>query len=231
MARKDFFVVVSTVAIASLLAYLAGASTNKPMEVLRCENGASHETRAADFTEPFVAVRQRETGKPALDAAGAPKHGSAPRDGGNPVDAAARDPALAVQKQREVGARFSRLIDDGSNADPSVMSAKLESRFYSEEWNREWAGRRERDIRTLFGTDTELNGMAPLQVTCRSRNCQVVLAASSQDEVRLASEKFMRAATRGDVGMSDQVVSFFPDVATGRVVFYLSEGANTDLFQ
>ena len=40
----------------------------------------------------------------------------------------------------------------------------------------------------------------------------------------------MRAATRNDLGMQDKVVSFFPDISTGRVVFYVSENGNTDLF-
>ena len=69
------------------------------------------------------------------------------------------------------------------------------------------------------------------QVACRSKNCQVVLSASSADQARALSETFMQAATSGDVGMQDQAVSFFPDISAGRVVFYLSENGNADLFR
>jgi hypothetical protein len=142
----------------------------------------------------------------------------------------AKDPALVIQRRQELGERFAGLLANGGKPDSRAIGTRVENRFYSEEWNQEWAGTRERNIRTLFDSSEDLSGLTPLQVTCRSRNCQVVLSASTQEQVRLASEKFMQAATRSDVGMKDKVVSFFPDITTGRVVFYLSENGNTELF-
>jgi hypothetical protein len=221
MSRRDLLLVASTAAICSLVAYVAGAITTTPPEVLRCESSALNGNRSTALSKPDEAV-QRKPVQQELDAIA----------GGDHADQSpAQDPAVAFQKRQELGERFSRLFNNGGNPDTSVISARVENHFYSEEWNQEWAGSTERNIRTLFDANKDLSGMTPLQVTCRSKNCQVVFSAASQDQVRLVSEKFMQAATRGDVGMKDKVVSFFPDVSMGRVVFYLSENGNTDLFQ
>jgi len=232
MLRRDFLLVASTAAACSLLAYLTGAITTTPPEVLRCESGASYGNHAAALRTPDGKAVQGNTGNQGLDAAAALQQDSSQSDDGNRPDKnTARDAAAAFRKRQELGERFSHLFNRGSSRDSSAISARIENRFYSEEWNQEWAGSKERNIRTLFDTNEVLSGIAPLQITCRSQNCQVVFSASSQDEVRLVSDRFMQAATRGDVGMTDPVVSFFPDVSMGRVVFYLSENGNMDLIQ
>lgn len=220
MSKRDFLLVASTAAISSLLAYLAGANMVSSPEELHCES-------SAEFAEPPTASK---AGNHGLGAAGAlPQDSSPPGNENRSDDSPAPDPALAIQKQKKLGEQFSSFIKN--NQDSGAINAKIESRFYSEEWNQEWAGTRESQIRTLFEANEDLIGITPLQVTCRSKNCQVVLSASGQDQVRLVSEKFMQAATRGDVGMKDKVVAFFPDISTRRVVFYLSEDGNMDLFQ
>jgi hypothetical protein len=232
MSRRDFFLVANTAAICSLLAFLAGANTTKPRVVFRCESSAAggyHTTASSKTGDETVQAKPVDQ---ELDAAAALQQGPSQRADGNHSDrSTAQDPAVAFRKRQELGERFSRLFNDGSKPDSSVINARIENRFFSEDWNQEWAGSRERNIRTLFDASTDLSGMVPLQITCRSKNCQVVFSASSQDQVRLVSEKFMHAATRGDVGMKDKVVAFFPDISTGRVVFYLSENGNMDLFQ
>jgi hypothetical protein len=146
-------------------------------------------------------------------------------------DGAPRDRALAWQREREFGERVTAFINAAGNADPQVISAKLENRFYLEEWNREWAGSRENNIRTLFEANEGLGGVVPLQITCRSKNCQVVVSATSLEQVRQLSGKFLQATAKDDLGMKDKMVSFFPEPSSGRLVFYLSENANTDLFR
>jgi hypothetical protein len=223
MFRRDFFLVASTAATCSLLAYLVGTTSTTPPEVLRCESGASYGNHATALSRTDDKAVQVEAGNQRLAVL---------RDSeSHPDKNTARDAPASIQRQQELGERFSHLFNSGTNADSSVISATIENRFYSEEWHQEWAGSMERNIRTLFDTNKALSGMAPLQVTCRSKNCQVVFSTSTQDEVRAVSDRFMREAIRSDVGMKDQVVSFFPDISMGRVVFYLSENGDMELFQ
>lgn len=232
MSRRDFFLVAGTAAICSILAYFAGTSPTTPPDTLRCESNAAQGNHATAPSKTDDSAVQVETASQGLDTAAALPQDSSRRDGGNHSSkAAAQDPAVAFQTRQELGERFSHLFNGASNRDPSIISTTVENRFYSEEWNQEWAGSKERSIRTLFDANKDLSGMAPLHVTCRSKNCQVVFSASSQEQVRQLSEKFMQAAARSDVGMKDKTVAFFPDISTGRVLFYLSEGGNTDLFR
>jgi hypothetical protein len=227
MSRRDLFLVAGTAAISSLLTYFTVSAIATPPDVARSVSSATSRDPVAVLTAPDV---RGFPDKPEPVVAAAPQQHDAMPHAAHRADARpAPDASLAVQKQRELGERFSSFYS-AAHSDPGVVGAKVESRFYLEEWNEQWAGSREKSIRTLFEADQELGGLSP-QITCRSKNCQVVLAASNQTQVQQLSAKFMHAATRADVGMNDKVVTFFPDVSTGRVVFYLSENGNTELFQ
>lgn len=232
MLRRDFFLVASTAAISSLLTYLTCVTLTTPPEARRYEIGAidgAHMAPLNSFDGDALAV---DAGilRPKIVSASR-QDSTQPDRSDHSGSSTAQDPVLAFQKRQELGERFSRLFDSASNPPSSTVGAEVENRFYSEEWNQAWAGSKEGKIRALFDDNQDLNGITPLQVTCRSKNCQVVFSASTQEQVQAVSEKFMQAATRNDVGMKDKVVSFFPDVPVGRLVFYLSENGNIDLFE
>jgi hypothetical protein len=206
-----------------------GTSATAP-PLLRADGNAAPANPAMDAgSAPDQAV-DAQAGNRAAVLAPAPQE-SASAAARHPDNDKARELVLAAQRQQQFGQQLTSFLDELGHSDPTAVNATLETRFYSEERNREWASEREGDIRTLFEANENLRGMTPTQVACRSKNCQVVLPASTQDQVRALTERFMEAATRGDVGMQDQVVSYFPDISAGRVVFYLSENGNTDLFR
>ena len=232
MSRRDLFLVAGTAAVSSFLTYLVCATVSAPPAAMYQETSAAHDNRLAPSDKPDVKAAHVETRHKGPAAAAASQHDSSLAVSANPSgNDPAQDPALAHRKRQELGERFSALFTDGSAADSSALGMRIENRFYLEEWNQEWAGSKESNIRTLFEHSENLSGVVPLQVACRSKNCQVVLAASSQDQVRKLSQQFMQAASKGDVGMKDKAVSFFPDISMGRLVFYVSENGNTDLFQ
>jgi hypothetical protein len=219
--------VAAAAIIGSIATWVAGRMLTTPAVPLRCEISAP-DVRAMAAGIHAGGTRQAEAGHDAPQPPTATGRPPVQRAGdSDSLHAAARREARSIQQQKEFGELFSGLVD----GDADSVNTKMENRFYAEDWNQAWAGSREQSIRALFETNTALDGMAPLQVTCRSKNCQVVLAATDPQQVRELARKFMQAATRGDVGMRDQVVSFFPDVAAGRLVFYLSENGNTDLFR
>jgi hypothetical protein len=224
--KRDFLLVAIATAFGSVVTWFAGANNFASNDVLHCEVNAAAEP-VATLVEPAAGI-SRTVALERTGAATSPRHDSTPHDGADRTDNPAHASALAFRQQQELEQRFSSLLADDR---PGAIAARIENRFYSEEWNQEWAGSQARKIRALFDANENLSGIAPLQVTCRSKNCQVVLAASNQEQVRTLSQKFMRAARNGDAGMKDEIVSFFPDTAAGSLVFYLSESGNTDLFQ
>jgi hypothetical protein len=229
--ERDFLLVAGTAVVSSLLTYLACTTSTQPDAHLP-EVSATHGIASAPSIRAEDKTIHAEVGGNTPLAADALLQTSSQRNSAARRDSnAAKDPAVAIQGSQELGDRFSILLDNHGKPDSNRISAKIENRFYSEEWNQQWAGSKERSIRTLFDDNEDLSGMTPLQVTCRSKNCQVIFSASDQNQVRMVSEKFMRAATRGDVGMKNKLVSFFPDVSMGRLVFYLSEDGNRDLFE
>jgi hypothetical protein len=232
MSRRDFNLIAATAVISSFIAWFAGASLSTSPEAPDLENRAASGEHATFTIRPADQGARVMPGQPEPDSAvQLQRDTSRPEDGGRPDDGKAADMARAVQLQKKFGEQFSRFIEDGGTRDPGAINARVENRFYSEEWNRDWAVSREGSIRTLFVASDELSGIDPLQITCRSRNCQVVLSVSSRDQAQQLAAKVMKAATRSDVGMKDKVVSYFPDVSTGRLLVYLSENGNTDLFQ
>jgi hypothetical protein len=227
--RRGFFLAAVAATIGSLLTYTAGVLTTPGP--LRCEAGPRVVRTSTPGASAGATTRVQTAFQPPPPVAATRQASRQDADEAASLRAAVQREALSMQKQKELGELFSGLVEAGSSADPEGINTRIENRFYAEDWNQQWAGSREQGIRTLFATHADLDGITPLQVTCRSKNCQVVLAASDQEQVRDLSRKFMLAATRGDVGMENKVVAFFPDAAAGSVVFYLSENGNTDLFR
>lgn len=230
MSRRDFFLVAGTAAVTAALTWFAAASLTTHPDVPRSESSAAANPAPAIGGPGDATIPARSEAKSA-DAA---RQTSAPAAGGTRADATTpRDPTLVFKKRQEFGEQLSSFMAKQAPSDPGAINARIEARLYAEDWNQEWAGSAEKGIRSLFESHEGLDGVAPQQVTCRSKNCQVILSASGRDpeQVRLLSEKFMQAATRSDVGMKDKAVAYFPDASLGRVVFYLSENGNMDLFQ
>jgi hypothetical protein len=231
MLRRDSLLIVGTASISSLLTYFT-CSVTTPPEAPRSTTSASAEPQVAppDIVSFETAVPEESKSEPGCEVASRQQAAKPDSDDRSEIRSA-NDPVLALQKRQELGERFSSLIDNAGHPDSSLVSAKVENRFYAEEWNQEWAGDQERSIRNLVGMNEDLRGVTPPQVTCRSKNCQVIFSASSQEQVQRVTEMFMQAATRGDASKKDRVVSFFPDSSMKRVVFYLSDEGNMDLFQ
>lgn len=228
MWRRDLFLVAGTAAVSSLLTYLAVADRTAVHDPARVA------TRAEPHRPPALDSRNDARAVDVVPASpGAASSGAQASSSAEPDPEASRgadDPAAAFHNQQTMREKFAALMASGSPANPGVLNARLESRFYEEEWDRSWAASRESGIRDLFAANESLRGEDPL-VSCRSKNCQVVLPAATEEQGRTVSREFMQAAARADIGMKNKVVSFFPDVSRGRLVFYLSENGNTDLFR
>lgn len=228
MLKRDLLIAASAAAISSLLTYQTverGTDWNTPAGALGYASGGIEKKQ--DWRSAKPDSIPAEIGDQAPAAANAPKRASSQPQ--TEISAAERV-YFHSRKEKELRETFAGLFEKESKPSGNPH-AKIESRFYLEEWDQGWASGRENNILDLFSNNEALSDISPLQIACRSKNCQIVLAASNQDQVRTLSEKFMQAAAKSDLGMENKVVSFFPDISMGRLVFYLSENGNMDLFQ
>lgn len=229
MLQRDLLMVAATAIISSSLTYLLVEKriTETPAKLVAVATSEATDAHLSNPDDKPAHNGVNTSAVPGISKSGLSHEKNSPaKDISHEQEA-----VLRFGKQEELKAKFADFFVKQDNMNPSNMNAKIETRFYQEEWDQEWANSRESNILSLFEADENLRDIPPLQVTCRSKNCQVVLSATNQDEVRLLSENFMRIAMGSDIGIQDKVISFFPDISTGRLVFYLSENGNMDLFQ
>lgn len=233
MLPRDLLLVAATAAISSFLTYFAmGGNAEKTPPVSSSPHpvlSAVKENQDKPTHKPNGKTIDPLTGGKTL-ALAAPPEQPQKKDGATGQQAV-QDPSLQLKKQHELEENFSEFFERKSSTGFRDLTSEIENRFYLEEWDQAWAQDKESNILNLFHNNKSLNDITPLNITCRSKNCQVVLAVANQDQVKTLSEKFMQVAANGDIGMTDHLVTFFPDVSSGRLVFYLSENGNMDLFQ
>jgi hypothetical protein len=228
---RDIFIVAVTATVSSFLTYLAvdrgvhsgSAATEPPSQT---ETAKEEPGERLNPNEKAILAK---IGDNTATTTNLPRHEEKKNE--ETEQRIEREVYLRLKKQNELRKKFAGFFDKKLNMDPGRLNAEIENRFYTEEWDQEWARDKESNILNLFKTNANLNNIPPLNVACRSKNCQVVLAASDQEQIRDLSRKFMEIAASSDIGMKDKSISFFPDISAGRLVFYLSENGNMDLFQ
>lgn len=127
--------------------------------------------------------------------------------------------------------KFSTFFSSRADANPNNLNAQVENRFYEEEWNPKWAEHKENKIQTLFNQNKALQNLQPLDITCRSQNCQIILPAGNENQIHEFTTIFMSVAANSDLGMNNQSVSFFSDPASSSLVFYVSENQHESLLR
>lgn len=231
MLSRDLLLVAVTAAVSSFLTYVVmerDSSNTPPTALSIIANEKAPEQPSPDDKPILVQAGERpaivtDESNDLLQSGGM-KNAKEETDTGQQA-------SVSLQKQAELERNFTGFFEKKRGMDAGQLNAEIESRFYQEEWNREWAQDRESGIHNLFQTDAGLSNISPLHVACRSKNCQVVLPVANREQAQNLSIKFMEIAAGSDLGMNDKSISFFPDISTGRLVFYLSDNGNMDLFQ
>jgi len=108
----------------------------------------------------------------------------------------------------------------------------LQQQYESEEINYDWALQKEDQIYQILNSSEALSYIAPLDVSCRSQNCQVVLPRNDQAQAKELFDSFLNATKASAVdGSPALTASYFSDLDSGELTFYISEAGNSSLFE
>lgn len=132
-----------------------------------------------------------------------------------------KDPEKVIEKFR--AALHS---DDGES--PVTM---MQKRYEAEAVNYEWALDKETELLMLFDGPESAYAFKPLDVSCKSKNCQLIFAAGDEKQNQAMYMDLLKLVTEGNNAFPDQMLSYFSDPASGQLIIYLSEKGVADLVQ
>ena len=137
------------------------------------------------------------------------------------------NPAKPVKDAEGQIAAFRNQLDKIKDASPLEF---IQNRYASEPLDYEWAANKENAILSLFDTSENLHTFKPLDISCKSKNCQIILAAGDQQQTDLMYGAMLKAVTTHQ-DFPNQTVSYFSDPAAGQVIIYVSQNGVMDLLQ
>lgn len=130
-----------------------------------------------------------------------------------------------LKRQQDDINRFRHFL---SNAKENALPL-VNNRYELERFDPEWAKHKEEQLLTLFEHDGYLSQFAPTALSCKSKNCRIVLAVEQQKQGQALYKHFREIATKGNKLNQSQTISFFGSEGTGEVYFFVSENSGKDL--
>jgi len=128
------------------------------------------------------------------------------------------------QKQNEISS-FREFIGRTGDSSLSVISDNYES----EPVDPEWARSKEDELLALLDTSETLQNMAPLELSCKSQNCRLILSAHDGNQGESLYSTFKDEALRGSDENQRQVISYFSNPGSGEIHIYLSKNTVSTL--
>lgn len=135
--------------------------------------------------------------------------------------------AKPVEDAEDQIAAFRSQLDKIKDASPLEF---IQNRYASEPLDYEWAANKESAILSLFDTSENLHTFKPLDISCKSKNCQIILAAGDQQQTDFMYGAMLKAVTTHQ-DFPNQTVSYFSDPAAGQMIIYVSQDGVMDLLQ
>lgn len=129
------------------------------------------------------------------------------------------DMQFAYEKKQNEIASFREFIEKTGDNSLSVISKNYDS----EPINPEWAKSKENELLTLLGTNETLQNMAPLELSCKSQNCRLVLSAQDENQGQSLYSAFKNQALQGSDENKQQIISYFRNPDRGEIYIYLSK--------
>lgn len=139
----------------------------------------------------------------------------------------ASNSAKTVKDAEDQIAAFRSQLDKIKDASPLEF---IQNRYASEPLNYEWAVNKENAILSLFDTSENLHTFKPLDISCKSKNCQIILAAGDQQQTDFMYGAMLKAVTTHQ-DFPNQTVSYFSDPDAGQIIIYVSQDGVMDLVQ
>ena len=129
------------------------------------------------------------------------------------------------KKQNEISS-FREFVKNAGDDALHVISEN----YSLEPIDPEWAGPKENELQALFSSNEVLQDSNPLELSCKSQNCRVVLSSYNEDQAESLYSAFKDEALRGSDENKKQIVTYFSDPNSGEIYLYLSKSTSRTLF-
>jgi|GEM_PF-2417818 len=122
------------------------------------------------------------------------------------------------EKQNEIASfrEFTARMGDGA------LSA-ISKNYDSEPIDPEWARSKEDELLALLDANETLQNTAPLELSCKSQNCRLILSAHDENQGQSLYSAFRNEALQGSNENKKQVISYFNNLDRGEIYIYLSK--------
>lgn len=228
---KIISIIITTALISSVGTYqVVQQMTDTSMPTPACEMSSANlaDTKSADEVTEHVHIADRYIPE---------KKQPLPRTAANDVTSSkqASESNLSKKSSAAKGVKhtedqinaFRTQLDKIKDASPLEF---IQNRYASEPLDYEWAANKENAILSLFDTSENLHTFMPLDVSCKSKNCQIILAAGDDQQTDFMYDALLKAVTANQ-NFPNQTVSYFSDPAAGQMIVYVSQDGVLDLLQ
>ncbi|WP_027329904.1 hypothetical protein [Marinimicrobium agarilyticum] len=106
----------------------------------------------------------------------------------------------------------------------------VKHQYQSQPVDYQWAMQKEEQLLSLFESQAALDNYAPLDVSCKSETCQIVMAAGNEQKGRAIYNAFLNASIQQSGEGENTSVSYFNDPQNGQLLMYVSESGVETLF-
>ncbi len=133
--------------------------------------------------------------------------------------------AEKLKQQQDDINRFRQFLGNTKeNALPVVNH-----RYELERLDPEWAIDKEDKLLALFEHEAHLSQFSPTALSCKSKNCRVILAVEELAQGQALYQRFKAASAKEGLLNESQTISFFNSGSTGEVYFFISQNSAKDL--
>jgi hypothetical protein len=131
------------------------------------------------------------------------------------------------EKQKKQIDQVRQFSENHGGSSPSLV---LQDRYDAEPVDYGWAAQRETELLDLFGAAEGLDYAVPESLSCKSRNCQVVVPVSGERQASSVYGAFRKAVAQNSSDSESPVVSYFSGPDNNELIMYVSRNGSSDLF-
>jgi len=135
------------------------------------------------------------------------------------------DLQFAYEKKQNEIASFREFTEKNGDGVLSVITKNYDS----EPVDSEWARSKEEELLALMDTNKTLQNAAPLELSCKSQNCRLVLSVHDENQSQSLYSAFRDGALQGSDENKKQVISYFNNPERGEIHIYLSKSTVREL--
>lgn len=135
------------------------------------------------------------------------------------------DLQFAYEKKQNEMTSFREFIQRNGDGVLSLISKNYDS----EPIDPEWARSKEDELLALLETNETLQNTAPLELSCKSKNCRLVLSVQDGNQGESLYNAFRSDALKGSDENKEQVISYFSNPNDKEIHIYLSQNTVSTL--